>query len=83
MTRSSTSEMRKLIASCYESEQSQTAFAPAHGISKGKLSYWVNKFLKEESKNPLKSNLFLYRPPFFPANILPEYAHPVRQWYRN
>ncbi|ADF53736.1 MAG: hypothetical protein CMP12_10350 [Zunongwangia sp.] len=56
MTRSSTSEMRKLVTSYYESGQSQTAFARDHGISKGKLCYWVNKFLKEESKKPEKSN---------------------------
>ena len=35
MTRSSTSEMRKLVTSYYESGQSQTAFARDHGISKG------------------------------------------------
>lgn len=56
MTRSSTSEMRKLVTSFYESGQSQTAFARAHGISKGKLSYWVNKFIKEKEKKPAKSN---------------------------
>ena len=56
MTRSSTSEMRKLVTSYYESGQSQTAFARAHGISKGKLSYWVNKFIKEKEKKPAKSN---------------------------
>ncbi|SFF67486.1 Transposase [Salegentibacter agarivorans] len=56
MTRSSTSEMRKLVTSYYKSGQSQTAFARAHGISKGKLSYWVNKFIKEKDKKPAKSN---------------------------
>lgn len=56
MTRSSTSEMRKLVTSFYESGQSQTAFARAHGISKGKLSYWVNKFIKEKEKKTAKSN---------------------------
>lgn len=48
--------MRKLVTSFYESGQSQTAFARAHGISKGKLSYWVNKFIKEKEKKPAKSN---------------------------
>ena len=56
MTRSSTSEMRKLVTSFYESGQSQTAFARAHGISKGKLSYWVNKFPREQVTKPAKSN---------------------------
>ena len=56
MTRSSTSEMRKLVTSYYESGQSQTAFARAHGISKGKLSYWVNKFPREQVTKPAKSN---------------------------
>ena len=56
MTRSSTSEMFELVTSFYESGQSQTAFARAHGISKGKLSYWVNKFIKEKEKKPAKSN---------------------------
>ncbi|UAB85905.1 helix-turn-helix domain-containing protein [Zunongwangia sp. SCSIO 43204] len=56
MTRSSTSEMCKLVTSYYESGQSQTAFARAHGISKGKLSYWVNKFIKEKGKKQAKSN---------------------------
>ncbi|MGY5850964.1 IS66 family insertion sequence element accessory protein TnpA [Salegentibacter sp. F14] len=57
MTRSSiATEMRELVNSYYESGQSQTTFARAHGISKGKLSYWVNKFLKEKGKKPVKSN---------------------------
>ena len=56
MTRSSTSEMRKLVTSYYESGQSQTAFARARGISKGKLSYWVNKFPREQVTKPTKSN---------------------------
>ena len=48
--------MRKLVASYYESGQSQSVFARTHGISKGKLSYWIHKFPRKEDKDPVKSN---------------------------
>ena len=50
------SKMRKLVASYYESVQSQSLFARTHGISKGKLSYWIQKFPRKEDKEPVKSN---------------------------
>ncbi|TDN93343.1 hypothetical protein DET49_10469 [Salegentibacter sp. 24] len=56
MTRSSTSEMFELVTSYYESGQSQTAFARAHGISKGKLCYWIKKFPRKPVLKPEKSN---------------------------
>jgi transposase-like protein len=57
MTRSSiATEMRKLVTSFYESDQNQSAFARAHGISKGKLSYWIQKFPREQVTKPAKSN---------------------------
>lgn len=48
--------MRKLVASYYESGQSHSVFARTHGISKGKLSYWIDKFPKKEDSEPIKSN---------------------------
>ncbi len=48
--------MLKLVTSYYESGQSKSAFARTHGISKGKLSYWINKFPRQEDKEPVKSN---------------------------
>jgi hypothetical protein len=57
MTRSSiATEMRKLVTSYYESGQSQSAFARGQGISKGKLSYWIQKFPREQVTKPAKSN---------------------------
>ncbi|MAO36169.1 MAG: hypothetical protein CMP12_09705 [Zunongwangia sp.] len=57
MTRSSTaSKMRKLVIRYYESDQNQSAFARTHGISKGKLSYWIQKFPREQVTKPTKSN---------------------------
>lgn len=57
MTRSSiATEMRKLVNSYYESGQSRSAFARDHGISKGKLSYWIQKFPREQVTKPAKSN---------------------------
>ena len=43
-------QMRKLVAYYHESNQSIRAFAEAHAISKGKLSYWVGKFPKKQTK---------------------------------
>lgn len=48
--------MQKLVTSYYESGQSQTAFARAHGISKGKLSYWIQKFPRKPGEKLAKSN---------------------------
>lgn len=48
--------MRKLVASYYESGQSQSVFARTYGISKGKLSYWINKFPRKEDRASGKSN---------------------------
>jgi len=57
MTRSSiASEMQKLVTSYYESGQSQSSFARAHGISKGKLSYWIQKFPRKPGEKSVKSN---------------------------
>lgn len=57
MTRSSiATEMRKLVSNYYESGQSQSTFARNHGISKGKLSYWIHRFPRKEVKEPVKSN---------------------------
>ncbi|MDF0708520.1 MULTISPECIES: IS66 family insertion sequence element accessory protein TnpA [Flagellimonas] len=57
MTRSSiATEMRELVNSYYESGQSQSVFARAHGISKGKLCYWLQKFPREGVAKPTKSN---------------------------
>lgn len=57
MTRSSiASEMQKLVTSYYESGQSQSTFARAHGISKGKLCYWIQKFPRKSAEKSRKSN---------------------------
>ncbi|MCM4156149.1 MULTISPECIES: IS66 family insertion sequence element accessory protein TnpA [Christiangramia] len=57
MTRSSiATEMRKLVDNYYESGQSRSSFARNHGISKGKLCYWIQKFPKEQVIKPAKSN---------------------------
>ena len=57
MTQSSiASEMQKLVTSYYESGQSQSTFARAHGISKGKLCYWIQKFPRKPAEKSTKSN---------------------------
>jgi transposase-like protein len=56
--------MRKLVTNYYESGQSKSVFARTHGISKGKLSYWIHKFPRKEAKEPVKSN-------FVPLSVPP------------
>jgi len=58
MSKSSISdEMKELVSAFLTSGQSQKEFAESHGLSKGKLHYWVKKF--SEALNPKSSKLKL------------------------
>ena len=39
--------MRKLVSAYHSSGQSQKTFARSHGLTKGKLHYWIKKFSKQ------------------------------------
>ena len=42
-------KMHKLVSLYHSSGQSQKDFAKVHGLSEGKLHYWIKKFSKKES----------------------------------
>lgn len=57
MSKSSEStRMHKLVSAYHNSGQSQKAFAQAHGLTKGKLHYWIKKLLKESIPSPETSS---------------------------
>ncbi len=43
--------MKELVGSFHRSGQSRKEFAQAHGLTEGKLQYWIKKF----SAKPLES----------------------------
>ncbi len=52
-------QMRKLVSAYHSSGQSQRSFAQAHGLTEGKLHYWVKKFSKEPSTGPQGAPSFI------------------------
>ncbi len=48
--------MRKLVSLYQSSGQSQKAFAQAHGLTEGKLHYWIKKLSKEFIPSPQTSS---------------------------
>lgn len=47
-TQEKTSAMLKLVKEFNESGQSQKAFSSLHGLTEGKLNYWICKFKKSQ-----------------------------------
>jgi len=54
-----TKKMRKLVSLYHISGQSQKSFAQSHGLTEGKLYYWIKKFSKKELSSPEASNTFI------------------------
>lgn len=50
-------EMTKLVALYKESGQSQKEFAVSHGVSEGKLHYWITKISKPEKVKPVSKKV--------------------------
>ena len=60
MSRSSISdEMKELVSAFLTSGQSQKEFAESHGLSKGKLHYWVKKFSEASITAPKATTSFI------------------------
>lgn len=60
MSKSSESaRMHKLVSAYHNSGQSQKAFAQSHGLTKGKLHYWIKKFSKESIPSSETSSPFI------------------------
>ena len=53
--------MESLVKDYHKSSLTQEAFASRHGISKGKLHYWMKKFFKLKHKEPV--------PEFIPLEV--------------
>lgn len=53
--------MGKLVSSYHRSGQSQKDFAKAHGLTGGKLHYWIKKLSIPEEQEPL--------PEFIPLEV--------------
>lgn len=51
--------MRNLVSLYQSSGQSQKAFAKSHGLTEGKLYYWVKKFSKENTTTSVASSSFI------------------------
>jgi transposase-like protein len=50
--------MHKLVSAYHNSGQSQKTFAQAHGLTEGKLHYWIKK-LSKESIPSLETSSFI------------------------
>lgn len=58
--------MTKLVALYKESGQSQKEFAVSHGVSEGKLHYWITKISKPEKVKPVSKKVG-----FVPIEVVP------------
>lgn len=52
-------KMRKLVSLYESSGQSQKAFAQSHGLTEGKLHYWIKKLSKESITEPQGVSSFI------------------------
>ena len=57
-------EMLKLVTAYGSSNQTQEVFAASHGISKGKLHYWMKKLSRYSVSQP-----FTKTPSFVPIEV--------------
>ena len=53
--------MEELVSSYHSSGQSQKDFAKAHGLTEGKLHYWIKKLSRSVEQEPL--------PEFIPLDV--------------
>ena len=67
-TEPTASDMASLVAQYHQSDQTRKAFAAAHGISLGKLIYWVKKMSKSPEPPTAEDNTT-------PVNFLPLKVH--------
>ena len=51
--------MSTLVSAFFNSGQSQKEFAEAHGLTKGKLHYWVKKFSEARTTEPKVTSSFI------------------------
>ena len=58
-------EMLKLVRAYGSSNETQEVFAASHGISKGKLHYWMKKLSKSSDSKPLTKT-----PSFVPLSVI-------------
>lgn len=49
---STESKMRKLVSQYHVSGQSQREFSSLHGVTEGKLHYWIKKLISSEDQAP-------------------------------